>query len=145
MSIRVLLADDSDAMRVAIVRVLAEVPEIEFVGEATCYAETLQLTAHLKPDVLLLDLHMHDEHHFPPEVVKPIILRHAKHVVAISLRDDENANLLAESLGAKVLLGKTKLYGELISSIKRGCVSLEAPMPYGDGKHSPMNGDRVKS
>jgi hypothetical protein len=65
--------------------------------------------------------------------------------VAISLWDDENANLLAESVGARVSLDKTKLYGELAPAIAQCCGSVEAPMQYGDGQNSPMHGDRVKS
>jgi PleD family two-component response regulator len=74
MSIRVLLADSSDVMRLAIVRVLREEPLIELVGEVTNFAEALQLSAALKPDVLLLDPHMPDEREYPPELVKPQVL-----------------------------------------------------------------------
>jgi chemotaxis response regulator CheB len=61
MSIRVLLADGNDVMRPVIVKVLKEEPAVELVGEATSFAETLQMTAALKPDVLLLELHFDDE------------------------------------------------------------------------------------
>jgi hypothetical protein len=57
MSIKVLLADDSNVVRTAIVHILAQDP----VGEAATFAETLRLTAALKPDILVLDLHMPDE------------------------------------------------------------------------------------
>jgi chemotaxis response regulator CheB len=56
--IKVLLADDSDVIRVAIVRLLMEEPAVEFVGEAVSFAETIRQTAILKPDVLLIDLHL---------------------------------------------------------------------------------------
>jgi DNA-binding NarL/FixJ family response regulator len=45
MPIRLVLADDSDVMRPAIVRLLNDEPRIELVGEATSFAETLQLAA----------------------------------------------------------------------------------------------------
>jgi len=42
-SIKVLLADDSDVMRRAIVKLLNEEPSTELVGEAKRFAETIQL------------------------------------------------------------------------------------------------------
>jgi DNA-binding NarL/FixJ family response regulator len=98
MPIRLALADDSDVMRPAIVRVLKDEARIELVGEATSFAETLQLAAGLKPDVLLLDLHMRDEREYPPELVKSQILLHTKCIVAISLYNDDDARALAETL-----------------------------------------------
>jgi DNA-binding NarL/FixJ family response regulator len=127
MSIKVLLADDSDVMRPAIARVLKEEPLIELVGEATSFAETLQLIAALKPDVLLLDLHMRDELEYPPELVKSQILPHTQCILAISLYNDDDATALADSFGAKVLLDKTKLYSELIPAIMQFCPSVCIP------------------
>jgi DNA-binding NarL/FixJ family response regulator len=143
MSIRVFLADDSNAMRVAIVRILTDTPKIQFIGEAASFAETLELTAQLKPDVLLLDLHMHDEYLYPPEVVRREIRKHSKHVLAISMWDDQNANVLAASLGAELLLDKTKLYAELVTTIMRCCGNEEVPMTYGEGANHSIIGERV--
>jgi DNA-binding NarL/FixJ family response regulator len=127
MPIRLVLADDSDVMRPAIVRLLKDEPRIELVGEATSFAESLQLAAGLKPDVLLLDLHMRDEREYPPELVKSQILLHTKCIVAISLYNDDDARALAESFGAHVLLDKMKLYSELIPAIKQFCPSVSIP------------------
>ena len=127
MSIRVLLADSSDVMRIAIVRVLKEEPLIELIGEATSFAETLQLTAALKPDVLLLDPHMRDEREYPAELVKPQVLLNTKCVVAISFWNDADARDLAETFGATTLLDKTKLYSELIPAIRQFCPKVAVP------------------
>jgi DNA-binding NarL/FixJ family response regulator len=115
--IKVLLADESDIMRRAISRVLAEEPDFTVVGEAAGFRELLKLTPVLKPDVLLMDLHMHDETAYPPEEVKAKILAHTDCIVAISIWNDEEAMALAQSFGARVLLDKTKLFGELIPAI----------------------------
>jgi DNA-binding NarL/FixJ family response regulator len=124
MAIRVLLADDSDVMRVAIVRVLMEHPAIEFVGEAVTFAETLRQAAALKPDVLLVDLHMPDEHGYEPEFLKMEFLTYAQHVLALSIWNDDKANELAAALGARALLDKAKLYYELVPAIKECGLSL---------------------
>jgi DNA-binding NarL/FixJ family response regulator len=121
MSIKVLLADGNDVMRPVIAKVLREEPAVELVGEATTLAETLRMTAALKPDVLLLELHFDDEGEYPAEVVKAQVLLHAKCVLAISLWNDTEAKALAESLGAAVLLDKAKLYSELIPAVKQFC------------------------
>lgn len=101
MPIRVLLADDSDVMRAAIVRVFAEDLELELVGEATCFAETLRLAAAFKPDILVMDLHMRDEAEYSPQLIKSPVLRSIDCILAISIWDDENARALAESLEPK--------------------------------------------
>ena len=85
MSTGVLLADDSSVMRNAIVRLLKDEPSCEVVGEASGFAETIKLAAVLKPDVLLLDLHMPDEREYPPHVVRLKIRGHAQHILALSI------------------------------------------------------------
>jgi DNA-binding NarL/FixJ family response regulator len=124
MPIKLLLADDSDVLRPAIVQLLKDEPRIELVGEATSFAGTLRLAAGLKPDVLLLDLHMRDEREYPPELVKSQILLHTKCIVAMSLYNDDDARALAESFGAHVLLDKMNLYSELIPAIMQHCPSV---------------------
>lgn len=56
--IRVLLADDSAVIRRAVLRMLADAPEIEVVGQAVDGAEAIELTKELRPDVVILDVHM---------------------------------------------------------------------------------------
>lgn len=54
--IRVLLADSNVLFRCGIARLLESQADLEVVGEAGDYQETLQLTAELHPDVLLVDV-----------------------------------------------------------------------------------------
>jgi chemotaxis response regulator CheB len=126
MSIRVLLADDSEVMRHAILKVLSEEPNIEVVGEAASVAETLQLISVVKPDVLLMDLYMFDDDEYPPDVMKSRILQNTNCVVAISIATDEKAHALAQSLGANVLLDKLNLYSELIPALTKHCPPLKS-------------------
>ena len=53
-----LLADDHPALRAGIRAMLEKAPDIQVVGEAKDSTEAKQLTASLRPQVLLLDLHM---------------------------------------------------------------------------------------
>lgn len=56
--VRVLLADDQALFREALATLLEVRPEIEVVGEAADGAEALDRVAELRPDVVLMDLHM---------------------------------------------------------------------------------------
>ncbi len=56
--ITVIVADDHDLVRVGIVCMLAELPRIEVIGQAASGEEAVQLAKQLKPQVVLMDLHM---------------------------------------------------------------------------------------
>jgi chemotaxis response regulator CheB len=118
MNIRVLLADSSSIMRRAIMRLLNDEPTIELIAESASFAETLEVNAALKPDVLLVDPHMPDEDEYSPASIKAQLLASAGCLLAISFWNDAQAEELAESLGAAVLLDKSDLYTQLIPNIK---------------------------
>jgi len=110
MPIKVLIADDSETMRSAIVRVLKDNSDYEVISEAASVAQTLELTAALKPDVLLLDLLMPDESDFPPEEIKQHLLHNAGCILAISIWNDPEARTRADSLGTKLLLDSSIIF-----------------------------------
>lgn len=115
MPVKVLLADDSDLMRSAIRKILEEDVRIEVIGEASTFARTVQMIGDLKPDVLLLDLHMAEKREFPPELVKAQL--RCVCMLAVSFSNDDDARQLAENYGAVSLLDKMKLYSEMIPAI----------------------------
>jgi len=121
MPIKVLLADDSDVMRSVIAKLINEEPGTELVGEAKGFAETIQLAYAMKPDVLLMELHMSDENEYSPESVKAQLSVEAGCLLAISIWNDEKAKALAQRFGARALLDKANLYSELIFAIKQNC------------------------
>jgi two-component system nitrate/nitrite response regulator NarL len=118
MPIKVLLADDSEIMREAIKKLLAEEPRIKIVGEAGSFASAMQLVADHKPDILLLDLHMPQKRELQDALVKSQ-LHCIKHTLAISFANDEEARSLAASYGCAGLLDKMSLYSELLPAIMR--------------------------
>jgi len=116
MSIKVLIADDTEMMREAMRRVIEEEPRIKIVGEASTFAQTTQAIADVKPDVLLLDLHMAEKRDFTPALVKSQ-LGSVDHILAVSFSNDAEARDLAEAYGAKLLLDKMKLFSDLVPAI----------------------------
>ena len=126
MPIKVLVADDSHVMRSAIRRILEEERGIEVVAEAATFAKTIQMIGDLKPDVLLLDLHMAEKRAFTPELVKSQL--GCVCTLAMSFSNDDEARQLAESYGAVALLDKMKLVTEMIPAIM-GCQS-ERSTPF---------------
>ena len=114
--IKVLLADDSEIMREAIKKLLVEEPRIHIVGEASSFGAAMQLIADVKPDILLLDLHLPQKRELPAAIVKSQ-LNCIEYTLAISFANDEEAKSLAASYGAAALLDKMSLYTELLPTI----------------------------
>jgi DNA-binding NarL/FixJ family response regulator len=115
MAIKVLMADDSHAMRKAMRRTLEQEPRIEIAAEASTFTEAVQKISEFKPAVLLLDLHLPEEREFTPELVKSQL--RCVCTLAVSLSNDDEAKALAESYGAVSLLDKMNLYSEIIPAI----------------------------
>ena len=117
--VSVLVVDDADVIRRTLRNFLKEEPAIKLLGEASNFAEAISMTAALKPDVILLDLHMPDDRSFNPEFVKANLS--GARVLAMSLSSDyeseDETRLLAESFGAVTTLDKAKLYDELVPAI----------------------------
>jgi chemotaxis response regulator CheB len=120
MSIKAALADASDDMRLAIKRILVDDGSFELVGEASNFVAAMQIVTDVKPEVLLLDLHLPSERSFTPEIIKSQ-LAIVPHTVAISVSNDQDAKALAASYGAEVLLDKMNLYGDMVPTIVRCC------------------------
>ena|ERR1700682_4795995 len=117
MSIKVLLADDSELVRRGIRSLLRSQPEIELVGEAADFRQTIQLLNELKPQVVVLDLHMPDRTETSLLDVKSH-LSHDSLVLPMSLSNDpETKALVAESLGTFPLFDKMELGDKLIPTI----------------------------
>jgi chemotaxis response regulator CheB len=120
--VRVLLADDAAIIRNAVSRLLESEPAIKLVGVAESFAQTIEMVTSLKPDVVLLDLHMPDEHLVEPALVKSELGRSGARVLGMSLssgEDDEEMRTLAESFGVTRLLDKAQFGRVLIPAILR--------------------------
>jgi DNA-binding NarL/FixJ family response regulator len=116
-AVTVLLADDSEIMRRSIRRLLEEYPEIMIVAETRSFPETVQMAAELKPDVILLDLHMPNPANMAMEQIKAACS--ASCLLAISIFNDEETKILGADLGAACFLDKADLGMKLVPAIQR--------------------------
>jgi len=117
MPVTVLLADDSNLVRGAIRRLLADHPEISLLGEATDFAQTIRMVQELQPQVVILDLHMSDGKRFTPAQFRAQLNLGSSRLLAISVWDDEETQSLATSYGAAKCLDKINLGRDLIPAI----------------------------
>ena len=110
--IQVLIADDSEVVRRAI-RLLLQSDSMFIAGELASFAELVAALKSMKPDVVLMDLHMPCEEQ--ADMVKENMDRTC--LIAISLFDDPETKFLAETFGAARLLNKSTLATTLIDAI----------------------------
>jgi two-component system response regulator DesR len=126
MPIRVLLADNSELMRKVIAGLLRDDPEIEVVAECVNLTQTVERASKLRPQVIVLDVHMGDERAVTPSHLKFGSI--GSQLLAISLWKDEETKALAKKFGAATLLDKANLVTALIPAIKH-CAKSSKRMP----------------
>jgi two-component system NarL family response regulator len=117
MSIRVLLVEDHRMVREALCGVLAQLPDIEVVGEAGDAHEALEQAAALAPDVVVLDIRLPDLNGV--EVAER--LRDAgsrAKVVALSAFSDKRFVTAMLRSGASAYVTKSAAGTELVRAIR---------------------------
>jgi DNA-binding NarL/FixJ family response regulator len=118
MAISILLADDSDVFRRSVRRFLEDGDtQIEILGETSDFAEALQMARDLRPQILLMDLHL-DDSPMSAEQLKAC-LHSDTALLAMSFSNDAEATTIANEMGAAALLDKMNLTDELIPTILR--------------------------
>jgi DNA-binding NarL/FixJ family response regulator len=122
MPITVLLTDDEEAVRSSIRRLLSSDPEIHIVGEVGSFQQTIQSALDLKPQVVVMDLHMPDDLSVGPQEIKSLLNTLGSRLIAMSFWNDQDTQALAQSLGAVILLDKMVLVTELIPAIKAAAI-----------------------
>ncbi len=114
--IRVLLADDHEAMLDRVARLLA--PEFNVVGTATDGQQALDAVRELKPDVLVLDISM-------PVMNGIETARRLKEagsetrIVFLTVHDDPDYAREALDVGALGYVIKQRLASDLVAAIKK--------------------------
>jgi DNA-binding NarL/FixJ family response regulator len=116
MHVKVLLADDSEIMLRAIERLLQDHPELEVVGSASDFPETIALAGAVEPDVVVLDLRMAEKANGELLALKGQLT--SLRLVAVSAAaPDDTTKKLAAALGADAFVDKMNMYDQLIPAI----------------------------
>jgi DNA-binding NarL/FixJ family response regulator len=114
--LKLLLADDHQNMRKVIAEIIKTDAGVLLIGDASSFREEIDRSSEFHPDVVLMDVHMGDERQVKLSDLKTGLVD--CQLVAMFLWTDEATKLLAKSLGAFMLLDKTKLGSELLPSLK---------------------------
>ncbi len=115
--LRILLADDHTVMRTGLRALLERQPNLEVVGETENGRQTVELSASLKPDVLVMDVGMPILNGI--EATKQIVDKcSTTAVVILSMYSDEAYVMRALKAGARAYLLKDSAAVDLISAIE---------------------------
>jgi len=120
--IRLLIADDVACMRDSLRTVFSLDPNFEIVGEASDGAEAVKLAAHLRPDVVLIDLEMPCWDGY--EAIRELTERKlSSAVVALTIHSDAASRARARAAGASMFLPKGTPIQQLVSAVRRAAKS----------------------
>jgi len=115
--LRIILADDHTVMRNGLRALLERQPNLEVVGESENGRHTVEVSASLKPDVVIMDIGMPILNGI--EATKQIVNQHpAIAVVILSMYSDETYVMRALTAGARAYLLKDSAAGDLIGAIE---------------------------
>lgn len=117
MTIRVVVVDDHDLVRVGIVRILTGVQGIEIVAEACCGEDALLIAKTLQPDVILMDLKMPGIGGLEATRKLAYQVPHTKVVVVTALEENPFPARLLQA-GALGYISKGAELSEMVTAIK---------------------------
>jgi two-component system response regulator NreC len=115
--IRVLLADDHAVLRAGLKMLVNHQADMEVVGEAANFAETIRLSSIVKPDVITLDLTMPDGNGM--EKVEQVCREcPGARILVLTMHDDPAYLRAALSAGASGYVVKRAADTELLSAVR---------------------------
>ncbi|MFJ6082514.1 response regulator [Streptomyces sp. NPDC092369] len=116
-AVRVLLADDQELIRTALSMVMADLDDVEVVGEAATGGEAVRLTAQLAPDVVVMDIRMPEMDGI--EATRRIAAAgSAARVVVLTTFDDDEYVHGALRAGASGFLVKDMALDDIIGAVR---------------------------
>ncbi len=116
--ISILIADDHNLVRTGLGRLLADVPDMQVVGEATSGEEALCFCHELRPDVVLMDVRMPGIGGL--EATRTLVRQHpGMCVIAVSACDGDPFPSRLLQAGAAGFVTKGAPFTEVVQAIRR--------------------------
>jgi two-component system response regulator NreC len=117
MSTRLLLVDDHAVVRSGLKMLLGSESDVDIVGEASTAAEALEVSAQVKPDVILMDIGLPDLSGI--DATREIKKRFPKvAIVALTIHEDEEYFFKMLDAGASGYVPKRAAPEELLTAIR---------------------------
>ena len=115
--IRVLIADDQALIRRGMTLMLSVEPDIEVVGQASDGVQAVEMAKRLRPDVVLMDLHMPNKGGVAATREITLSLPHT-HVLVLTTLDSEETVFEAVRAGAHAYLLKDASEDEVLETVR---------------------------
>ncbi|MGA6925207.1 MAG: response regulator, partial [Desulfosarcina sp.] len=114
--LRVVFVDDHPMMREGLIKMVATIPTIEVVGEASNGHEAIEQVGYLKPDVVVMDVSMPKMNGI--EATYQIKQKYPDvRVIGLSMFNEEEISLQMRQAGAETLVCKSASSAELLKAI----------------------------
>ena len=114
--IKILLVDDNRTFLSAVHHFLAQLPDVDLVGQACDGATALELAARLEPDLVLMDIAMPGMNGLEAASALNAFAR-PPHIVFLSMHDGSSYRDAARDLGAWGFVGKSEFVADLVPLI----------------------------
>jgi DNA-binding NarL/FixJ family response regulator len=145
--VKVIVVDDHPIFRLGLAASLAEMDQVELVGEAATAAEVLDLVERTSPDLALLDLHLPDRSGH--EVNRWLAAKYpAVKVVVLTMSEDHHAAVAAIRDGARgyIVKGADPTHIErVLESVITGDVVLDYGVAQGMAELAQLRATTVSS
>jgi len=116
-AVRILIVDDYEFWRYCVVSMLKDYPEFEIVGEGSDGLDAIDMSAELRPDIVLLDIALPELNGF--EAAREIRkVSPGSNIVFLAQSRDEALVNEAARVGARGYVSKMDAASELVPAIK---------------------------